>query len=205
MERNLLSGAADDLMLWNAEVSSLTRGDILRRLANVTPDDCTAWTNEKHNSYLNNLEVSFVAQLHESRDLVNKNMTQKKPINSPEQYGCWQNIDHRRYEPLSCPSADSHNLMKNSRIYYYKNLGIHHPSPSADLQGFQKLSDTQKHSSGKGFISHGLATCSQEASAMNLYHSNSFDSMKEGTGQNYVKEDNDKPNLRSGLKKIKPA
>ncbi|XP_073269742.1 uncharacterized protein [Primulina huaijiensis] len=156
MERNLLSGAADDLMLWNAEVSSLTRGDILRRLANVTPDDCTAWTNEKHNSYLNNLEVSFVAQLHESRDLVNKNMTQKKPINSPE-------------------------------------------------QGFQKLSDTQKHSSGKGFISHGLATCSQEASAMNLYHSNSFDSMKEGTGQNYVKEDNDKPNLRSGLKKIKPA
>ncbi|XP_075504230.1 cold-regulated protein 27-like isoform X1 [Primulina tabacum] len=202
MERNLRS---EELVLWNnADVSSLTvqnGGDVLRLLANVAaPDDCSAWTNEKHNLYLNNLEVSFVTQLHESRDLVNKNMTQKKPINSPEQFtasqhGCWRKIDHRGDELLSCPTADSHNCMKNSWIYF------HHPSLSVDLQY-----DTEKHSSRKGIISHGLATCSQQVSAMNLYYANSFDSMKEGTGQNYVNhEDNDQPNLRSGVEKMKSA
>ncbi|XP_073127711.1 cold-regulated protein 27-like [Henckelia pumila] len=203
MERNL---RPDHLMRRNdAEVSSLTvqnGGNVLRRLANVAaPDDCTAWTNEKHNLYLNHLEVSFLTQLHESRDSVNKNMTQKMAVNYPGQYGCSQNIDHlnRRDELLSCPPADSHSCMKNSWIYF------HHPSLSADLQDSQKLSDTEKHSSRKGIVSHGLATCSQQVSAMKLYHANSFDSMKEGTGQNYVNEDKDQPNLRSGLEKMRAA
>ncbi|KZV37443.1 hypothetical protein F511_24850 [Dorcoceras hygrometricum] len=228
MERNLRAdgaalsaslAGADELMLWNADVSSLTvqnDGDVFRRLANVAPlfdceddvvvfelrfDDRTAWTNEKHNLYLNHLEVSFVTQLHKSRDSVYENMTQKKPVNFPEQftasqYGLWQRIDHRR-EPLSCPPADSHNCMKNSWICF------HRPSPSANLQGFQKLSDNEKNSSRKGNMSHGLATCSQQVSTMNLCQADTFDSMKEGTGQNYVSEDNEQTNPRSGVEKMK--
>ncbi|KAL6546103.1 hypothetical protein OROGR_009977 [Orobanche gracilis] len=44
--------------------------DILRRSLNVSPDDGTAWTDEKHNLYLHQLEVSFIKKLHRSKSLL---------------------------------------------------------------------------------------------------------------------------------------
>lgn len=46
--------------------SALTVKDSVCQKANVKPGQCTYWTDEKHNLYLDYLEASFVNQLHSS-------------------------------------------------------------------------------------------------------------------------------------------
>ncbi|XP_022860723.1 uncharacterized protein LOC111381192 isoform X3 [Olea europaea var. sylvestris] len=48
-------------------------------------DDCKAWTNEKHNLYLNHLEVSFVKQLNQSMGFLAQCSKQNKSENSVSQ------------------------------------------------------------------------------------------------------------------------
>ncbi|KAL6514237.1 hypothetical protein OROHE_019224 [Orobanche hederae] len=89
----------------NSDALSLTAEnckDILRRSLNLSSDDGTAWTNEKHNLYLHQLEVSFVKKLHQSKSLLAHSsvkiqsgtiMSPKRlanATNASEENGCWQ-------------------------------------------------------------------------------------------------------------------
>ncbi|KAL6522573.1 hypothetical protein OROMI_031531 [Orobanche minor] len=125
-------GCSRELTRSNSDALSLTAEnckDILRRSLNVSPmhfcgmerrinlsslethpeidaicneDDGTAWTNEKHNLYLHQLEVSFVKKLHQSKSLLAHSsvkiqsgtiMSPKRlanATNASEENGCWQ-------------------------------------------------------------------------------------------------------------------
>ncbi|KAI3448109.1 hypothetical protein Pfo_004774 [Paulownia fortunei] len=179
-------------------------------------DDCTTWTDEKHGLYLEHLEVSFVKQLHQSMGLLaqcseqnkrDKNISQLRPINvhiASEQYGCWEKINFKRGDPLSHVSPDSHNPLKSPWVYRLKRTGMHCPPPSADMPDFLTLCGTQNPR--KVITSHGLETCPQQISASSQYHGDFNDLMREGTGQNFVDEDNqNKSNTKSRVKRLKTA
>ncbi|KAI3445980.1 hypothetical protein Pfo_002645 [Paulownia fortunei] len=218
-------GCNQELTRSNSDASSLTAEnckDTFRRSANVTPDDRTRWTDEKHNLYLHHLEVSFVKQLHQSKCLLAQcseqnqggiNMSQKRLINvenASEQFnvlrnGCWQKINCVGGEPLSSStSADSCASLKSKSRYKFKRMGMHCHPPSAEMPGFLKLCSTVE--SGKGTITHGLATCSLECSSNNPFPGDLFDLKREGTGQNFLDEDNQSTsNFESQAKRLKTA
>ncbi|KAK6136907.1 hypothetical protein DH2020_029352 [Rehmannia glutinosa] len=193
-------GCSHELTPSSWDASSLTAEnckDVLRCSANVALDDRTAWTNEKHNSYLHHLEASFVKQLHQSKCLLAQcsdqnqrdiNIFQKQLTNvknASEQFnvlrnGYWQKINCSRGE-LLCGSTSS---------------------DSSEIPDFRELCTTVKHR--KRTISHGLATCSRECSSNDPYLGNLFDLQREGTGQNFLDEDNQNTsNFESQAKRLK--
>ncbi|KAK6159337.1 hypothetical protein DH2020_006651 [Rehmannia glutinosa] len=224
-------GCSHELTPSSWDASSLTAEnckDILRRSENVAQlghaeilgvrvfsvvlsvgggmDDRTAWTDEKHNSYLHHLEASFVKQLHQSKCLLAQcsdqnqrdiNIFQKRLSNvknASEQFnvlrnGRWQKINCSRGEPLcGSTSTDSCASLKSKWIYNFKRINKQCHPPSAEIPDFPELCISVKH--GKRTISHGLATCSRECSSNDPYLGNLFDLQREGTGQNFLDEDN---------------
>ncbi|XP_028099085.1 uncharacterized protein LOC114298684 [Camellia sinensis] len=111
-------GRRSELTRTNLESSSVTvdhSKDFIHRNTNVAP--CTAWTDEKHNSYLDALEASFIKQLHQSLGLpfwrseqitIDSNPSQQLPVNagySSDQFtflrdGPWKKIKFERNQPL---------------------------------------------------------------------------------------------------------
>ncbi|CAA2989071.1 Hypothetical predicted protein [Olea europaea subsp. europaea] len=172
------------------------------RKNNYLMDNCRAWTNEKHNLYLNHLEVSFVKQLNQSMGFraqcseQNKseiNVSQKKPSSvryTSEQFsilwhGCSQKINYERGQPLLHTSTDSHGSRQKRKQC---------PLLSADIQGSLKLQNADKPLLRKRVSSQGLETCSWQE-----------EFLTEGTGQNFVDEgcQNNQPNISSRAKRLK--
>ncbi|KAG8368379.1 hypothetical protein BUALT_Bualt15G0039400 [Buddleja alternifolia] len=136
-------GGDGELARSNSDASALTAGnckDVLRCCEKVTPVDCTTWTDEKHNLYLNDLEVSFVKQLHQSKgwfaqcseqEQIDMNISQKQLMNvhnATKQFtvlrnGHWQKLKYERNGPLSSTSADSLNPLKSPPTYPFKRRG----------------------------------------------------------------------------------
>ncbi|KAJ9551835.1 hypothetical protein OSB04_015880 [Centaurea solstitialis] len=97
----------------------------------VLRQDClTAWTNEKHDLYLDHLESSFVEQLHrsigilawsseqDSGGLCFPQKAQAKTRNTSQQLkmiqdDCSEKIDLKRSQPLSNRAANSFLLLKS--------------------------------------------------------------------------------------------
>ncbi|KAL9141497.1 hypothetical protein ABFS82_14G108500 [Erythranthe guttata] len=136
------------------------------------------WTEEKHCLYLENLEASFVKQLHQSMRLRSQrsdrnkrdgNISQVRPTNvhnaseklSVVRSGCGEKINCKRGYPPSRVSADSPEVCT--------------------------LPSTENH--GKVVESCVLKTCSQKISASSQYGGDLYNSTREGTGQNFVDED----------------
>ncbi|KAH6794035.1 fucosyltransferase 12 [Perilla frutescens var. hirtella] len=173
----------------DSDASSLTAENckyVFRRSENVSQAESTTWTNEKHNSYLYHLEMSFVEQLYQSKfvlaqcsgkNLRDKNISRKQLINlnkSSEQNGCLQQINCVPDESTpSSTSADSNASLESKKTYLYKHRGMHcHPSP-AKVPTLLKLFSTKKQ--GKGMTSHGIRTCPHEFSSSNRYNGDSID------------------------------
>ncbi|KAL2477261.1 uncharacterized protein Fot_46275 [Forsythia ovata] len=187
-------------------------------------DNCKAWTNEKHNLYLKNLEVSFVKQLNQSMDFLAQCTEQNKSENRVSQkqsssvhnaseqfsilwHGCCQKINYERGQPLLHTSTDSHDTLKSPWIYCSRQMRKQCPLPSADIQESLKLQNADKHTIRKRVSSQGLATYSQRLLASNLYRGDSLEFLTEGTGQNFVDEgcQNNHPNISSQAKRLKRA
>ncbi|XP_057787494.1 cold-regulated protein 28 isoform X2 [Salvia miltiorrhiza] len=222
--RPLAVAAADTvcdyhLIRSNSDASSLTVEnckDPFRHSKNVTPDECTAWTNGKHNSYLYHLEMSFVEQLYQSKSVLARcsghnlrdiNISRKQLINlnnASNQYDvsrnrCWQKSKCAVGEPIhSSTSADPHASLENRRTHHSKRVGVHcHPSLTK-VSTSMKLIRTWKQ--GEGMISYGTQTCSQDI--IDLCRGFST----EGTGQNFMDEDNQSTlNSESQAKRLKIA
>ncbi|KAK4401656.1 Cold-regulated protein 28 [Sesamum angolense] len=195
----------------NSDASVLTAEnckDILCRSANVVPnyadhlsqllgrmasglDDCSAWTDEKHNLYLHRLEVSFVEQLKQSKNLLaqflvenqrHTNISEKQLTNMSNAFekfnvlwnGGWQKINCVIGEPFSSSvSADSRTPIKSKGICNFKHMRVRYPPSSAEMPEFLKLCSREKH--GKRIISHGFLTCSQQFSSGSSFGSFPFD------------------------------
>ncbi|KAL3814233.1 hypothetical protein ACJIZ3_015501 [Penstemon smallii] len=196
------TGCVEELTRSNSNTSSLT-AEICKDVSH-RPDDCAAWTDERHNLYLNHLELSFVKQLHQSKALLMQcsdqhqmdiNLSKKRLIDvriSSEQLtvfqnGCLQRIDYEKAEPLSHTSADSHIAVKSQLVSRFRHRGM--------------LFSKGRH--GKGIIPHGLATCSHHLSANSTYYG---DLTREGTDQNFSDDDSQiKSNFVSQTKRVKTA
>ncbi|XP_042004789.1 cold-regulated protein 28-like [Salvia splendens] len=180
-----------------SDASSLTVEnceDPVRHSRNVTPDESTTWTNEKHNSYLYHLEMSFVEQLYQSKSVLARcsghnlrdiNISRKHLTNASDQYGvsrnrCWQKSKHAAGGPTHISTHHS----KHGEVHY-------HPSLSK-VPTSVKLIMTRKQ--GEGMISHGTQTCSQDI----------IDSNREEMGQNFLDEDSQNTlNSESQAKRLK--
>ncbi|KAL7125288.1 hypothetical protein ABFS83_14G107900 [Erythranthe nasuta] len=170
-------GCSVELNLSKSGASALTaeNREDLHRPAN---GDHTIWTEEMHCLYLENLEASFVKQLHQSMRLLSQrsdrnkregNISQVRPTNvhnaseklTVVRSGCGEKINCKRGYPPSRISSDSRGVCT---------------IPSAENQG-------------KVVESRVLKTCSQKVSASSQCRGDLYNSTREGTGQNFVDED----------------
>ncbi|KAL1534621.1 cold-regulated protein 28-like isoform X1 [Salvia divinorum] len=196
----------------NSDASSLTVEnceDPVRHSKNVTPDESTAWTNEKHNSYLYHLEMSFVKQLYQSKSVLARcsghnlrdiNVSRKHLTNASNQYDvsrnrCWQKRKLAAGGPThSCTSAYYHVSLENKRTHHSKHGDVHYHPSLSKVSTSVKLIRTREQ--GEGMISHGTKTCSQDI----------IDSNREETGQNFSDEDYQNTlNSESQAKRLKIA
>ncbi|KAL4280119.1 hypothetical protein GQ457_03G004050 [Hibiscus cannabinus] len=104
------------------------------------PNQTTVWTNEKHNSYLDNLEASFVKQLHSSvsshgchprKEMWEPCATWQLPAKghsysrqfSVLQDGCSQKIKYQSNDPLCDSTADSCDIVGSPWLHHFKYTG----------------------------------------------------------------------------------
>ncbi|XP_047967257.1 cold-regulated protein 28-like [Salvia hispanica] len=134
----------------------------------------TMWTDEKHNIYLEHLEVSFVKQLHQSISLLDKcsdqdegerSISQIHQINDAQPHGCCKKIKCNRGCLLSNVLADSVGHIESQRLYRNKRIGMKRPARTPQP--------------------HGSDTCSSHQNSASTKY---CDSKREGTGQNFVDE-----------------
>ncbi|XWS54803.1 hypothetical protein CRYUN_Cryun10bG0120400 [Craigia yunnanensis] len=108
--------------------------------ANARPSQTMVWTNEKHNSYLEFLEASFVKQLHCSMSLrgchPREEMWEPCPTpqlpakghNSSHQFsvlqdGCCQKINYESNDPLLDSTADSSDILGSPWLHHFTSAG----------------------------------------------------------------------------------
>ncbi|AEE86303.1 hypothetical protein ISN44_As04g035570 [Arabidopsis suecica] len=121
-------------------------------------DECTAWTNEKHNSYLDYLESSFVRQLYSllgggTQRLSRTRDVQSNSHKSADQFtvlqnGCWQKVNFGKKQ--SC-------LETSSEFRFHRNSLRNKPENSngnytmgTTVQGDVLCHDETKHSEASG-------------------------------------------------------
>ncbi|XP_020874895.1 uncharacterized protein LOC9303213 isoform X3 [Arabidopsis lyrata subsp. lyrata] len=110
MDRDVADSSAEsqsESTLSNSLESGVTaetsRADADSKLCFFLQDECAGWTNEKHNSYLDYLESSFVRQLYsflggETQILSRTRDVQSNSHKSTDQFtvlqnGCWQKVN----------------------------------------------------------------------------------------------------------------
>lgn len=194
--------------------SSLTAessGDILLPSANARPDKCMAWTNEKHNKYLDSLEESFVQQLQRSRRFTarcteqnrsGKDSSKRLPVSVSEaseqfsvlQDGQWRKIIFDMDQPVSYIST-----IKIPRMHCERRAGKDSSHVSCDPKDCN-----EEHLEGKRSFSSESAS-SSEQNHKNICYSNSvIKDFAEGSGQNFTDEDSEHdPNAISLAKRLK--
>ncbi|XWS68027.1 hypothetical protein CRYUN_Cryun04dG0055000 [Craigia yunnanensis] len=108
--------------------------------ANEIPGQTMVWTNEKHNSYLDFLEASFVKQLHCSMSLRGRHPQEEmwEPCPTPElaakghnsshqfsvlQDGCCQKINYKSNNPLLDSTADSCDILGSPWLHHFTSAG----------------------------------------------------------------------------------
>ncbi|KAL3538873.1 hypothetical protein ACH5RR_002239 [Cinchona calisaya] len=209
----------------NSDVaSSLTAeisGDILHPSANATPDTCMAWTDEKHNKYLDSLEASFVQQLQQPRSFLawrteqnrsDKDISKKQqPVSvnkSSEQFavlqdGRWQKRIFKNNQSLSYIST-----FNIQRMHSQRRAGKETSLLSADPKDCNQFQYEKEYLVRKRALCNRPASSSDQKAVNRCYHnSDSIDKdSAEGSGQNFVDEDCEHdPNGISLAKRLKTA
>ncbi|XP_006356587.2 uncharacterized protein [Solanum tuberosum] len=186
------SGESSSLIIENFKHDLVQTGS-------VTTDECMGWTNEKHNTFLDCLETSFVKQLHRSMVLragcvelnrSSRNLSKKLFNNdiANKQFtdwrdGCWKiNIESDQPELLVGQGDEYHHV--------------------ADLQLCSRLFTEEKQRRDKRTSSHGLEERSNLPLPIPAELHKTVSRTAEGSGQNFVDEDFEE-NSRS--KKLKTA
>ncbi|KAJ8530072.1 hypothetical protein K7X08_036907 [Anisodus acutangulus] len=202
----------NELTRSNSGASSLSVAnskDTLLHSGYATTDKYTGWTNEKHNTFLDCLEASFVKQLHRSMALragsveLNKscsNLSEKLSAHfnkSSEQLpflhdGCWKKIKTVRKPPVVYVAADSHDSLN-----YLGSDGHHH---FLDCQFCCELHCKGKRTRDKRSSSCGHVTRSHLILSKPAELQKTVCRITEGSGQNFVNEDFDE---NSRCKKMK--
>ncbi|CAK9140985.1 unnamed protein product [Ilex paraguariensis] len=222
-DRTRTENCGNDLSRSNSDASSLAAEnskDVFHKNVNANPGKCTAWTNEKHNLYLDQLEASFVGQLNRSMGLLaseqNKwdpNSSRRLPVNSnnsSEQFtvlqdGCWKKINFEKNQPLLNIAADS-NVFRSPRRYHFRYAGNRCTVTSADHQQHSTLHGGRVDLKGKRTFSHRLASNMERSPVNYLCHHYSVGSITEVSGQNFVDEDREeKSSSLSDGKRLKTA
>ncbi|XP_010548019.1 PREDICTED: uncharacterized protein LOC104819577 [Tarenaya hassleriana] len=128
--------------------------------AETRPDECSGWTNEKHNSYIDSLEKSFVRQLYclmgrrNQRSFGTHHLPTTNSCKSIDQFavlrdGCWQKIKFGNKRTR---------LDATSNIYFHENPWTSHfPGPSGSYDGETAVrgdlycNEETNHSGSKAF------------------------------------------------------
>ncbi|CAL5333723.1 unnamed protein product [Camellia sinensis] len=216
-------GCRSELTRTNLESSSVTvdhSKDFIHRYTNVAPR--MAWTDEKHNSYLDALEASFIKQLHHSLGLpswrleqntVDSNPSQQLLVNagySSDQFtflrdGPGKKIKFERNQPLLYGAAGSHVVMESPRMRHFRCSGKPSTIPSADLKECNMFHSEGMPLRGKRIFSHGL-TSSERQCLCHQCHQDAVGTMTEVSDQNFVDDDKEvKSSSLSRAKRLKMA
>ncbi|GMJ09781.1 hypothetical protein HRI_004647300 [Hibiscus trionum] len=139
LRRNFPAPASDPLACFNeltqtnsdSSASGVTIESLRDPTANATPGETMVWTNEKHNSYLEFLEASFVKQLHYSMSLrgchPRQEMCEPCPTpqlpaqvhNSSHQFSALQNGCYKKSnDPLLDSTADSSDIRESPSHHF---------------------------------------------------------------------------------------
>uniref|UniRef100_A0A9I9DHG6 Cold regulated protein 27 n=1 Tax=Cucumis melo TaxID=3656 RepID=A0A9I9DHG6_CUCME len=173
----------------------------------------THWTDEKHRSYLDSLEASFVQGLHQHRRmhaLSSKQKMRRKPImldtSSSElmvlQDASWQKANIGRNDPLLDKTADSPAILEDLWINHFPSAGKQCSLETPDLLEECGSCSDRRH------IRHMTNSC---GSARNSQQTrpccfNSYTIITEVSDQNFV--DNQPGELSGGMptaKRLKKA
>ncbi|KDO59705.1 hypothetical protein CISIN_1g039456mg, partial [Citrus sinensis] len=178
---------------------------------NATPGQSAEWTNEKHNSYLDCLEASFVEQLHKLHDSASMCLAGCHSAKTPSsgqlmvlRDGCWQKIKSKGNKCLYDNAAlNSHAVLENPRIRRFTSVGKHQTATSLHPQKLGLPYDEGFYFREDKDFSCGPAGTSQRH--LDCLH-NSVGSTGEGSDQNFVGEDQvDSSSFRPMAKRLKTA
>ncbi|KAM3377190.1 cold-regulated protein 28 [Capsicum galapagoense] len=185
-ELTRLSSGSSSLSVANS------KGIMLLQSGNSTTDKYTGWTNEKHNTFLDHLEASFVKQLHRSMALragsveMNqscRNLSEElsSHVNKASEqltfphHGCCKKIKTVRKPPVVYIAADSHDCQF-----------------CFELHRKGKRTRDEKPTDGLKTKSHLISELGELQ--------NTVCTLTEGSGQNFIGEDFDE---NSRCKKMK--
>ncbi|XP_009761852.1 cold-regulated protein 27-like [Nicotiana tabacum] len=204
LSENLSESCTAELTRSNSgESSSPTvenSNDHLLQSRNATTDDCMGWTNEKHNTFLDCLEASFVEQLRRSivlragRVELNRscrNLSQK--LSAPSDIASKQFTARR--DGCSKINIES----DQSELFVRKGDEYHHVT---DLQLCARLRTEENQRRDKRTLSHVFEERSDLLFPFAAELQKPVSRIAEGSGQNFVDEDFEE-NSRS--KKLKTA
>ncbi|XP_060176032.1 cold-regulated protein 28-like [Lycium barbarum] len=186
------SGESSSLALENF------KDDLIHTANNATTDECTGWTNEKHNTFLDCLETSFVKQLHRSMvlragcvELNRSSRTLSKKLSSnndkaTKQFtawrdGCWK---------INIESDQPALLVRQGDEY-------HHVT---DLQLCSRIYTEEKQRREKMTSSYGLEERSDLPLPIPAELQKPVSRIAEGSGQNFADEDSEKNSRSEKLK-----
>ncbi|KAG4168439.1 hypothetical protein ERO13_A12G023800v2 [Gossypium hirsutum] len=132
------------------------------------------WTNEKHNTYLDSLEASFVKQLHYSKSLhgCHPQVGMREPClfpqqpaghNSSHQFsilqdGCGQKINYESNDPLLESTADSDAVLGSPWLHHFRS----------NTNFYCKSAVNSKHNPIVNSCNHSLDSCTAEVSDQNF-------------------------------------
>ncbi|XP_057966286.1 cold-regulated protein 27 [Malania oleifera] len=201
--------------------SSLTIDNLNRGFPqneNARPGWSTEWTDEKHNSYLNSLEATFVNELHRSMGLLawcsqepNSYQLSADTPNSSHQFtvhqdGCWQKINfERNHSPLD-GTVDSHVILKSPWVCHFRSIGKRRAVTYPYLQEHCASCSEVTHQIGKETLSCAATRRSEQLPASHLCHKVSIGDIAEVSGQNFIDEDQtERSSNNSVVKRSKTA
>ncbi|XP_031116791.1 cold-regulated protein 28-like [Ipomoea triloba] len=156
--------------------------DALHHTANAKLGDCTRWTNEKHNLYLDILEASFVKQLYQSTLLSRCSEQNKNNRNVVKELPAKMDRVFEQFPALQA-SCNKNNIERDQPALYTATPSSHAQQLyEADLHKCHKLHSEKKCLQEKRKFPCGLA----KRSELHTDLQNSVCSMTEGSGQNFV-------------------
>ncbi|XP_020874893.1 uncharacterized protein LOC9303213 isoform X1 [Arabidopsis lyrata subsp. lyrata] len=165
MDRDVADSSAEsqsESTLSNSLESGVTaetsRADADSKLCFFLQDECAGWTNEKHNSYLDYLESSFVRQLYsflggETQILSRTRDVQSNSHKSTDQFtvlqnGCWQKVNFGKKQ-AHLETSSEFRFQKKSLRSKSENPNGNYTMGTA-VQGDVLCHEETKHSEASG-------------------------------------------------------
>nr|GME12821.1 uncharacterized protein LOC109162138 [Ipomoea batatas] len=136
--------------------------DALHHTANARLGDCTRWTNEKHNLYLDILEASFIKQLYQSTLLSRCSEQNKNNRNVVKELPAKMDRVFEQFPALQASCCNKNNIERDQPALYTATPSSHAQQLyEADLHKCHKLHSEKKCLQEKRKFPCGLAKRSE--------------------------------------------